>query len=139
MWPCGRPPGHWPGSWAPWREGFACDSVRRRERARLGDEGLSRRPAAASGALRAGAQSDLWHPCAAVPMDLATLAVDGGHLQREGFVKSQSQARDGGAVRLMVQGCGRFEETPDFLRTEDGRETVCGLGANERHRVCRLA
>jgi hypothetical protein len=31
----------------------------------------------------------------------------------------------------MGQGCGRLEETPDLLDTEDRGQTVCGLSANQ--------
>ena len=33
---------------------------------------------------------------------------------------------------MIVQGCCDLEETPDFLGTEDGGETVFALSANER-------
>ena len=72
---------------------------------------------------------------AAVDMDLEALAIDVGDLEGEGFMEPESQAIDGGEVDLIVQGCGRLEETSDFFNTEDGGETVCGLRANERQRV----
>ena len=50
-------------------------------------------------------------------------------------MKPKSQAVDGGEVDLVVQRCGGLEETPHFFNTEDGRETVCGLNANEREDV----
>jgi hypothetical protein len=72
---------------------------------------------------------------AAVDMALEALAIDVGHLEGEGFMEPESQARDGGEGGLMVQGCGRLEETSDLLKAEDGGETVCGLSPKERQRV----
>ena len=69
---------------------------------------------------------------AAVDMDLETRAIAVGNLEEEGFVASESQARDGREVDLVVQGSGRMEEPPDLLHTEDGGETVSGLRTKER-------
>ena len=72
---------------------------------------------------------------ASVDMDLEALAIDIGDLKVEGFVQPESQARDGGEGDLVVQGCGRREETSDLLGTEEGWESVFGLRANERQGV----
>jgi hypothetical protein len=69
---------------------------------------------------------------ASVDMDDHTLRVDVGNLQVEGFVEAETQTINSGEVDLIVQGSGGVEEPPDFFHTEDGRETVCGLGADER-------
>ncbi len=50
-------------------------------------------------------------------------------------MQSESQAIDGGEVDLIVQGCGSFEELPDFLDTEDSGKSVFGLRANQRQGV----
>jgi hypothetical protein len=72
---------------------------------------------------------------AAVDMDLETWAIDVGDLQEEGFVESESQAIDGGAVDLVVQGGSGPQEALDLLHTEHGGETVRDLRANEREGV----
>jgi hypothetical protein len=72
---------------------------------------------------------------AAVDMDLEARAIDGGDLEGEGFMKPESHARDGGAGDLMVERCGRLEETLHFCHTEHGGETVGGLRAYEREGV----
>ena len=72
---------------------------------------------------------------AAVHMDLETWAIDVGDLQEEGFVESESQALDGGAVDLVVQGGSGRQEAFDLLHTEHGGETVRDLRANEREGV----
>ena len=69
---------------------------------------------------------------AAVDMDLETRAIAVGDLEEEGFVASESQARDGREGDLVVQGSGRLEEPPDLLHTEDSRETTCGVRAHAR-------
>lgn len=48
-------------------------------------------------------------------MNLEALAVDVGNLQGEGVVSSESQAVEGGEGNLIVQGCGRLEEPPNFF------------------------
>jgi hypothetical protein len=53
-------------------------------------------------------------------------------LQAEACMEPESQAIDGGEVDLSVQGCGRLEETPALLDTEDGRKAVRGVSAEER-------
>jgi hypothetical protein len=65
-------------------------------------------------------------------MDLEALAIDVGDLEGEGFVEPESQAVDGREVDLVMQGCGGLEQTPNFFHTEDSREAVCGLSANQR-------
>jgi hypothetical protein len=69
---------------------------------------------------------------AAMPMALATLTVNVGTLQGEGFMKPEAQAIDGGKVNLMVQRWGRLEKPPALRDTEHGRKAVCGLSPNER-------
>ena len=66
-----------------------------------------------------------------VDMNLEALAIDIRDLEVEGFVEPESQARDGGAGDLVVQGCGSVEQTFDLLKAEDSGETVCGLSAHE--------
>jgi hypothetical protein len=56
----------------------------------------------------------------ALAMDLEALAVNIGDLQGKGFMESEAQARDGGEVDLVVQGCRRGEEPLNLLHTEDG-------------------
>jgi hypothetical protein len=68
-------------------------------------------------------------------MDLEALTVEVRNLQGEGFMEPESQAIDGGEVDLIMQGCGRLEETPDFLDTENGGKAVLGLGPNKRQSV----
>ena len=70
-------------------------------------------------------------------MDLAleALTVDVSDVQGEGCMEPESQAIDGGAGDLVVQGCGRLEETPDCLDTENGGKAVRGLGTHERQGV----
>jgi hypothetical protein len=68
-------------------------------------------------------------------MDLEALAIDVRDLQGEGFMEPESQAVDGGEVDLVVQGSGGREESPDFLHTQDGWETVGGGRAHEREGV----
>src|SRR5438874_1691351 len=68
-------------------------------------------------------------------MDLEALAIDVGDLQGEGFMESESQARDSGEVDLVVQGGGGRQEPLDLLNTEDGWETVGGLRAHEQESV----
>jgi hypothetical protein len=68
-------------------------------------------------------------------MDLEALAVNVGDLKGKCLVEPQSQARDGGKGALMVQRGGGLEETPNFFKTEDGGETVCGLSPNQSQRV----
>jgi len=65
-------------------------------------------------------------------MDLETLPIDVRDLQGEGCMEPESQAVDGGAGDLVVHGCGRREEPPDLLHTEDGGETVGAWRAHER-------
>jgi len=72
---------------------------------------------------------------ASMDMDLEALAIDIGDLQGEGFVEPEAQARDGGAGDLVVHRCGRREEPPDLLDTEDGWKPACGLCAQERQGV----
>jgi hypothetical protein len=72
---------------------------------------------------------------AAVDMDLEALAIDVRDLQGEGFMEPEAQARDGGEVRLVVEGGGRREEARDLLHTEDGGEPVGGVHAKEREGV----
>jgi hypothetical protein len=67
-------------------------------------------------------------------MDLEALAIDVRDLEGEGFMEPEAQARDGGERDLIVEGSGRLEEPLDLLKTQHGRETVCGLSANERQR-----
>jgi len=64
-----------------------------------------------------------------VDMDLEALAIDVGDLEGEGCMKPESQARDGGEGDLIVERCGRLEETLHFFHTEHGGETVGGLRA----------
>ena len=68
-------------------------------------------------------------------MDLEALPVNIRDLEGEGFMEPEAQAIDRGEVDLIVEGGGRLEEPPDFLHTEDGGETVCGLRAQEREGV----
>ena len=72
---------------------------------------------------------------AAVDMALETRASDVGNLEAKGLVESASQAIDGRAGELVVQGSGRMEEPPDLLHTADGGETVCGVRPQEREGV----
>jgi hypothetical protein len=69
---------------------------------------------------------------ASVDMALEALAIDVGTLKGESCMESESQARDGGAGALVVQGSGGREEPPDLLHTEDGWETGGGVRAHER-------
>jgi hypothetical protein len=71
-------------------------------------------------------------PLATMDLDLEALAIDVGDLQGEGFLESESQARDGGKGDLVVHGRGGRAEPPDLLHTEDGWETVCGWRAHAR-------
>jgi hypothetical protein len=84
-----------------------------------------------------GGQGDVAVLGALPSMDVAleALPVNSGDLQGQGFMESESQARDGGEVDLMVEGCGRLEEPPDLLDTAHGRETVGVLRAHERQGV----
>ena len=84
-----------------------------------------------------GGQGDVPVFCAlaAGDMNLEALAVDGRDLQEEGFMAPESQAIDGGEVRLVVEGRGRLQEPPDLLYTEHGGETVCSLRTQEREGV----
>ena len=68
---------------------------------------------------------------AAVDMDLEARAIDVGALQGEGCRESESQAIDGGAGALVVQGGGGLEAPPDLLHTEAGGETGGGGRPNE--------
>jgi hypothetical protein len=70
-------------------------------------------------------------PLAPMHVDHESLAVDVRHVEKESFVQSESQARDGGAIHTVVQGRGHAEQATHFLHTEDGWEPVCGLSANE--------
>ena len=65
-------------------------------------------------------------------MDLEALTIGVRDLEGEGFMEPEAQAIDGGEIDLIVEGGGRLEEPPDLLNTQHGRETVCGLRANER-------
>jgi len=67
----------------------------------------------------------------AMDMDLEAAPVNIGDLKGQGFMESEAQALDGGEVDLVVPRSGRLEESPDFLHTEDGGETVDGLRAHE--------
>jgi hypothetical protein len=71
---------------------------------------------------------------AAVDMDLQALTIDVRDLQAEGCMEPQAQALDDGKVDLGVQGGGGREEPADLCHTEDGREAVGGLRAQERQR-----
>jgi hypothetical protein len=64
-------------------------------------------------------------------VDHESLAVDVRHVEKESFVQSESQARDGGAIHTVVQGRGHAEQATHFLHTEDGWEPVFGLSSNE--------
>jgi CBS domain containing-hemolysin-like protein len=66
--------------------------------------------------------------------DVEALAVHVRDLEEEGFVEPEAQARDGGEVGLMVEGGSRLKELSELLDTEDGRETVGGLRAQQRQR-----
>jgi hypothetical protein len=72
---------------------------------------------------------------ASLDMHLSALAVDVGDLKGEGVVEPASQARDGGAGDLSMQGGGSLEEAPDFLDTENGGKAVFSVGANQRQGV----
>jgi hypothetical protein len=72
---------------------------------------------------------------AAADMDLETWAIDVGDLQEEGFVESESQARDGGEGDVGVQGGSGRQEARDLLHTAHGGETVRDLRAHERKGV----
>jgi hypothetical protein len=69
---------------------------------------------------------------AAVDRALAARAIEGRHLQGEGCREPESQAIDGSAVALVVQGCGGREESPDLCNPEHGGETVGRVRAHER-------
>jgi hypothetical protein len=69
-----------------------------------------------------------------VAMDLEALTIEVGDLQKEGFVKPESQAIERGEVDLVMQGGSRLEDTSDFFKTEDSGEVVRGLRAHERQR-----
>jgi hypothetical protein len=71
---------------------------------------------------------------AAVDMDLEARAIAVGDLQREGFMKPESQAINGGAGGVIVEGGGRLQESLDLLPTEDGGEAVGGVRTQERER-----
>src|SRR5712691_3009164 len=64
-------------------------------------------------------------------VDHESLAVDVRHLEKEAFVQSESQARDGGKVNTVVQGCGHTEQATHCLHTEDSWKPVFGLRSNE--------
>jgi hypothetical protein len=68
-------------------------------------------------------------------MDLEALALDVRDLEGEGCMEPEAQARDGGEVRLVVEGGRGREESLALLHTEDGGEPVCGLHAKEREGV----
>ena len=72
---------------------------------------------------------------ASVDMAREALAVNGGNLQVESFMEPESQAVDRGKVDVIVQGCGRVEEPPDLLDTEDSGKAMLGLSAKERQGV----
>jgi hypothetical protein len=65
-------------------------------------------------------------------MNLEARAVDVDNLQIERCMESEAQAIDGGEGDSIGQGGSGFEETMDFLDTEDGGQAVFGLRAHER-------
>ncbi len=72
---------------------------------------------------------------ASMDLDLEALPVNIGDVKGEGFVEPEAQARDGGEGDLVVHRCGRREEPPDLLDTEDGWQPVVGWCAQERQGV----
>jgi hypothetical protein len=69
-----------------------------------------------------------------VDLDLEALAVTSGALQGQRFMEPETQTIDGGAGDRMRQGGSRREDTSDCCNTEDRREAVGGLRAQERQR-----
>jgi hypothetical protein len=84
-----------------------------------------------------GGQGDVavFGALATMDMDLEALAIDVRDLEGEGCMEPESQAIDGGEVRLVVEGGGGREESLDLLHTEDGGEPVGGLHAEQREGV----
>jgi hypothetical protein len=94
-------------------------------------------PGGAEASQRLGGQGDgpVFGALPAVAMALEALAVNVGDLQGEGLVAPQSQAIDGGAVDVVVQGGRGRQETRARLHTEPGGETGRDLRASEREGI----
>jgi hypothetical protein len=94
-------------------------------------------PGGAEERQRLGREGDVpvFRALAAVDMDLEALAIKVGDLEGEGFREPEAHTRDGGAVRLLVQGGSRLQKTSDFFHPADGGEPVGGLSPHERQRV----
>jgi hypothetical protein len=68
-------------------------------------------------------------------LDLETLASKVGDLQGEGFMEPEPQAGDGGEGDVVVHGGRGRQEPSDLLHTEDSREPVRRVRAQERKSV----
>ena len=71
---------------------------------------------------------------ATLDLDLEALPINGRDLEEAGFMEPESQAINGGAGGLIVEGGGRLKASLDLLHTQDGGEAVGGLRTQERER-----
>jgi hypothetical protein len=83
-----------------------------------------------------GGQGDIaiFGTLATMDMDLEALAINVRALEEEGVMEPEAQARNGGAVGLIVEGGGRLPESLALLHIEDGREPAGGVCTQERER-----
>lgn len=70
-------------------------------------------------------------PRAPMHVDHEALAVDVSNVEKEAFVQSESQARDGGKGHTVGHGGGHAEHATHCLHTEESWEPVCGWSSHE--------